>query len=72
MPNWSRFPGTHDGVPASGTPLIWTTNSVGNPAFNKLNADHNLGDSYWMVELLMDCSSHDTFDFKVISIEIRR
>ncbi|KAI1701699.1 alpha amylase, catalytic domain-containing protein [Ditylenchus destructor] len=56
--------GTHDGVPASGTPLIWTTNSVGNPAFNKLNADHNLGDSYWMVELLMDCSSHDTFDFK--------
>ncbi|KAI1705404.1 alpha amylase, catalytic domain-containing protein [Ditylenchus destructor] len=56
--------GTHDGAPASGTPLIWTTNSVGNPAFNQLNADHNLGDSYWMAELLMDCSSHNTFDFK--------
>ncbi|KAI1705403.1 alpha amylase, catalytic domain-containing protein [Ditylenchus destructor] len=56
--------GTHDGLPASGTPLIWTTNTVGNPAFSQLNADHNLGDSYWMVELLMDCSSHNTFDFK--------
>ncbi|KAI1697723.1 serpentine type 7TM GPCR chemoreceptor srt domain-containing protein [Ditylenchus destructor] len=48
--------GTHDGVNASGTPLIWTTNVTSNPAFNNQNAEFKLGDHYWMVDLQMECN----------------
>ncbi|KAI1723115.1 alpha amylase, catalytic domain-containing protein [Ditylenchus destructor] len=58
--------GTHDGVEAGGTPLIWTTNASSDPAFNSLNAEYNLGGNYWMVDLLMDCNkaNNSFFEFK--------
>lgn len=37
----------------TGTPLRWTTNDPGNPAYDPLN---NRGPNEWIVELDMDCS----------------
>ncbi|KAI1701050.1 alpha-amylase [Ditylenchus destructor] len=58
--------GTHDGVGANGTPLIWTTNATSNPAFNSINAELKLGGHYWMVDLQMECNNtyNNFFEFK--------
>ena len=50
---------------AQGTPLDWTTNSPANGnavvrqgfGFLKENADANLGDGYWMLDVDMDCET---------------
>ncbi len=64
---------------AQGTPLDWTTNNSTNPSavvrqgfgFLKENADANLGDGYWMLDVDMDCETAvnigGTFWFEVKS-----
>jgi hypothetical protein len=64
---------------AQGTPLDWTTNNSANVngvarqgfGFLKENQDNNLGESYWMLDVDMDCESAvnvgGTFWFEVKS-----
>ncbi|XP_069940254.1 alpha-amylase A-like isoform X4 [Cherax quadricarinatus] len=55
--------GTYNGQVASGTPLVWTTSNSGAPEYQELNT---YGDSYWMVDMIMDCAQTDEgwFHFK--------
>ncbi|CAL4159318.1 unnamed protein product, partial [Meganyctiphanes norvegica] len=55
--------GTFNGVPASGTPMAWTTNNPSSPGYQELNV---YGEDYWMLDFDMDCSITDDgwFEFK--------
>ncbi|CAG0888559.1 unnamed protein product [Cyprideis torosa] len=55
--------GEYNGVPASGTPLAWTSSSSSSPGYQPLNT---YGDHYWMVSFLMNCdeTADGWFDFK--------
>uniref|UniRef100_A0A1I7YJB7 Alpha-amylase n=1 Tax=Steinernema glaseri TaxID=37863 RepID=A0A1I7YJB7_9BILA len=54
--------GTHDGVQAQGTPMLYTTNDTNAPEYQPLNT---FGPGYWMVELKMDCDRTDNGWFEL-------
>jgi hypothetical protein len=57
--------GTHDGVQASGTPLVYSTND---PTAVEYQPYNKYGPNYWMVQVMMNCSqlsaTNGWFDFK--------
>uniref|UniRef100_A0AC35U1S7 Alpha-amylase n=1 Tax=Rhabditophanes sp. KR3021 TaxID=114890 RepID=A0AC35U1S7_9BILA len=58
--------GTHDGIIASGTPLIYTTNDQTKPEYQPLN---KYGPNYWMVEVFMDCTKTQNNWFELKAYE---
>ncbi|KAK3879151.1 hypothetical protein Pcinc_016259 [Petrolisthes cinctipes] len=48
--------GYYQGIPASGTPMAWTTNRQGVDGYQQLNV---YGDDYWMLDFYMDCELPD-------------
>ncbi|TKR75722.1 hypothetical protein L596_016974 [Steinernema carpocapsae] len=59
--------GTHDGVQAKGTPMVYTTDDPNAPEYHPLN---KYGPGYWMVELKMDCgkANNGWFELKGFSV----
>ncbi|KAK0427998.1 hypothetical protein QR680_010534 [Steinernema hermaphroditum] len=57
-----RRQGTHDGLQAQGTPLIYTTNDRTAPEYQPLNT---FGPGYWMVEMKMNCDKTDNGWFEL-------
>lgn len=60
------FKGVFAGIPASGTPLAWTTNDKQSEWYNAFNV---YGDHFWILDVSMDCSKTEAgwFEFKVVS-----
>ncbi|KAK8385559.1 hypothetical protein O3P69_016383 [Scylla paramamosain] len=54
--------GQYQGIPASGSPMAWTTNQPGFDGYQDLNI---YGEDYWMMKLEVDCSSTDNGWFEI-------
>ncbi|KAK3877591.1 hypothetical protein Pcinc_017706 [Petrolisthes cinctipes] len=52
----------YQGIPAEGTPLVWTTNNVLSPGYQELNT---FGEHYWMVSMDMNCTQTEAGWFEV-------
>jgi len=55
--------GAYQGIPAEGTPMVWTTNKGGQSGYQP---DNIWGDHYWKLDMTMDCSQTENgwFEFK--------
>ncbi|KAH9519305.1 hypothetical protein Btru_075219 [Bulinus truncatus] len=54
--------GLWNGITASGSPAIWTTNNPDSELFNVLNT---YGDHYWVIDFDMDCSKTENGFFEL-------
>ncbi|XP_069131143.1 alpha-amylase-like [Argopecten irradians] len=54
--------GSFHGVPAKGTPAVWTTNQPGGHGYTPLNT---YGQHYWLIDVDMDCSKTENGWFEV-------